>query len=181
MSNTIKLSSAPGQAVAVEGGGSHFRERGGPQGLLERVNNQFGSIAGQGSQFLPTYMAQRQREMHRIEKMEKDAKKEEEHLEFQARREANIARDQAMQAKRKARREKKRAAAAKRKKGGVAGEQARTEGDSSSSEDEGPRQAREIGSPPSPRTKTTTADVQPSVNAQKGAQTIVLHDLDPDF
>jgi len=74
---------------------------------LEKVENFFGCVAGSGSDFFPIYRKGRNKELERLEQMDKDWDNRQSAEAFQASREANMKEDDAATEKRRAKRQRK--------------------------------------------------------------------------
>eukprot|EP00439_Symbiodinium_sp_Y106_P056254 s675_g7.t2 len=124
MAKAIAPSKANVQAVAIRGSGpaDKITVKTSPSDALpvvktrpefEKVWNTYGSSAGSGSCSIPIYNKHRRIELARLEKMDKDHAALEEATEFQAKREAAIAADEAATEKKRAKRQKRKDAKAK--------------------------------------------------------------------
>merc|ERR1719408_713767 len=83
---------------------------------LEKVENFFGCVAGSGSDFFPIYRKNRNKELERLEQMDKDWDAKNDAEAFQARREAKAAQDDEAANKKASKRQRKKENAERNKK-----------------------------------------------------------------
>merc|ERR1719408_794379 len=83
---------------------------------LEKVENFFGCVAGSGSDFFPIYRRNRNKELERLEQMDKDYDERNAAESFQALREAKADADDQATEKRRSKRQRKKDNAEKNKK-----------------------------------------------------------------